>query len=117
MVRGGQGGKMGALSGIPSPYLAPNPPIWYSIPDGGYLYINESQKWNSSLLDIFNYSISYFESVGVVVNRPFDQYCYLIILWHMRSQCSLCNLPLALVFSFRSSSEGCLLVLRFLKKN
>ena len=67
----GVGMDVGALSGTPSPiwypippsgtqsplwypisHLAPHPPIWHRIPDTGYPYINESPKWNSSLLDM-----------------------------------------------------------------
>ena len=39
------------------PYLISHVLILYPIPDRGYPYINESPKWNSSLLDIFTCNI------------------------------------------------------------
>ena len=43
------------LSGTPSPYLVCHPISGNPIPDRGYAYINESPKWNFSLLDILYY--------------------------------------------------------------
>ena len=49
-------------------------PIWYPIPDRGYPYINESPKWNSSLLDIVI-------SIAFYFSQPKSKYtCFGIFL-------------------------------------